>query len=296
MPWLELTIQTREACAEKISHFLEESDAVSITWQAAATETLLEPDIDSMPLWQHVNISALFNETVVISDVIETLCYRFPSEDILRCNVKSIADKAWERVWLDDFHPMCFGKRLWIYPSVLEPSDSTAFTVRLDPGLAFGTGTHPSTALCLEWIDASIQGGETMLDYGCGSGILAIAALKCGAQRVFAVDHDPQALEATKMNAERNAITCGNISCLFPHQLQPTIKMDVIIANILAKPLIDLAKRFKHVIKIGGKCVLSGILAEQVESIQKNYSDNGFTPIGIHYKQNWACIVARRDH
>lgn len=296
MAWLELSIQTREADTERISDFLQEANAVAITWKAAAEEALFEPALDTTPLWQRVDISALFSEETSTTDLIHNLQLKFGEKAILAYCFKSVPDKAWERVWLDDFQPMCFGKRLWICPSVFEPPDPLGVTVRLDPGLAFGTGTHPSTALCLEWLDANLQEGQTVIDYGCGSGILAIAALKCGAQQVFAIDHDPQAIDATQSNALQNAISAERIRCLLPHQWQQVVKADVLFANILAKPLMDLAKTFKHLIKNEGLCVLAGILSEQVVDVQQSYVGEGFTLMGVQHKQNWASMVLRLSH
>lgn len=291
MAWLELTIQTKGMYTECISDFLEQTDATSITWQAADTEALFEPDLDTAPLWQCVTISALYAEETPVSDLINTLQVKFGKKAILDCGFKPVIDKVWERVWLDDFQPMCFGKRLWVCPTAYEPPDPTGIIIRLDPGLAFGTGTHPTTALCLEWIDTHLQANQTVIDYGCGSGILAIAALKCGAKKVFAIDHDPQAIEATKTNVRQNAFKPEKISCVLPHQFKSDVKADVLIANILAKPLMDLAKTFKHLIKKEGQCVLSGILREQVACVQQHYIAQGFILVDIQYKQDWATLV-----
>jgi ribosomal protein L11 methyltransferase len=292
MPCLELTIQTRETYAERISDFLEQAGAVSITWKATDEEALFEPDLDTTPLWQRVSVSALFLENTATTDLVRDLQHEFGQEALLDCRFKAVPDKVWERVWLDDFQAMRFGQRLWVCPTVIEPPDPTGIIIRLDPGLAFGTGTHPSTALCLEWIEAHLQPQQTVIDYGCGSGILAIAALKCGASEVFAIDHDVQALEATAANTLLNSILPEKIKILLNSNVK-NIKVDVLIANILAKPLIDLAKDFKQLIKKGGCCVLAGILSEQVESVLQHYVEQGFNLVEIQHKQNWASIVLR---
>ena len=296
MAWLELSIQVREADTESISNFLQQANALSITWKAADEEALFEPDLNTTPLWQRVNVSALFSAETPTADLIYNLQLEFGEKAILTYDFKPVPDKAWERVWLDDFQPMCFGKRLWVCPSTFEPPDPFGVTVRLDPGLAFGTGTHPSTALCLEWIDAHLLSEQTVIDYGCGSGILAIAALKCGARQVFAIDHDPQAIEATVANAIQNNISSERINCLLPHQFKQAVKADVLIANILAQPLIALAKVFKPSVKKEGQCVLAGILREQVANVQQSYVAEGFTLIDIQYKQDWASMVVRLSH
>ncbi|MDQ8039676.1 MAG: 50S ribosomal protein L11 methyltransferase [Rickettsiella sp.] len=291
MAWLELTIQTKEIYTACISDFLEQTHAASITWQAADAQALFEPDLDTTPLWRYVNIRALYAEETPITDLVNTLHTKFGKKAILDCCFKSVADKDWERVWLNDFQPMCFGKRLWVYPSAYEPPDSTGIIIRLDPGLAFGTGTHPTTALCLEWIDAHLQPNQTVIDYGCGSGILAIAALKCGAKHVFAIDHDPQAIEATQANVRQNTLAPERIHCGLSSQFKLDVKVDVIFANILAKPLMDLAATFKHLIKKNGQCVLSGIFSEQVASVQQRYIEQGFMLTDIQYKQEWVIMV-----
>lgn len=291
MSWLELTIQTKESDTESVSDFLEQANAVSITWKAADEQALFEPDLNTTPLWQRVEVNALFSEDTSISDLMDALQREFDDKTILKSSFKVVPDKCWERVWLDDFKAMRFGQRLWVCPTTMEPPDPSGVIVRLDPGLAFGTGTHPSTALCLEWLDTHMQSGQTLIDYGCGSGILAIAALKCGAKKVFAIDHDEQAIEATQANARQNAISPEQISCLFPQQLTQDIKADVLMANILAKPLMDLAKVFKQHLKKDGLCVLAGILSEQVESIQQHYVEQGFSCVDIQHKNEWARIV-----
>lgn len=293
MPWLELTIHTTETNTESVSDFLEQANAVSITWKAADEQALFEPDLNTTPLWQRVEVNALFSQATSKAALIEGLQYEFGQETILQFSFKMVPDKCWERICLDDFKAMRFGQRLWVCPTTLDPPDPSGIIVRLDPGLAFGTGTHPSTALCLEWLASHFQNGQTLIDYGCGSGILGIAALKCGAKQVFAIDHDLQAIEATQMNALQNAISSEEISCFLPQQFQQDIKVDVLMANILAKPLMDLSKLFKGLIKKEGQCVLAGILSEQVESIQQHYVEQGFSCMDVQHQQEWARMVVR---
>lgn len=296
MAWLELTLQTKESDTESVSDFLEQAHAVAITWKAADEQALFEPDLNTTPLWQRVEVNALFSEDASMSDVLNALQREFDDKTILQASFKVVADKCWERVWLDDWQAMRFGQRLWVCPTTIEPPDSSGVIVRLDPGLAFGTGTHPSTALCLEWLDANLQSEQTLIDYGCGSGILAVAALKCGAKKVFAIDHDQQAIEATQANARQNAILPAQISCLLPRQFEPNVKADVLIANILAKPLMDLAKLFKQHLKKDGRCVLAGILSEQVDSVQQHYVEQGFSCTDIQHKDEWARMIFRLPH
>jgi ribosomal protein L11 methyltransferase len=194
---------------------------------------------------------------------------------------------------MDRFEPMRFGARLWIYPSGIEPPDGDASLaiVRLDPGLAFGTGTHPTTALCLEWLDAADLGGKTIVDYGCGSGVLAIAALKLGAARVIAIDNDPQALAATLDNAQRNGV--GGKVDLYLSGQWAVVPADVLVANILAGPLDELAVQFSHAVKPGGDLALSGILHGQEDDLLRRYA-HWFDALHVARREDWLRISGRR--
>lgn len=189
--------------------------------------------------------------------------------DLAKARVEILEDKDWEREWMENFHPMQFGQRLWICPSWRDVPDPEAVNVMLDPGLAFGTGTHPTTALCLTWLDGQELGGQTVIDYGCGSGILGIAALKLGAGRVIGVDIDPQAIEASRENAARNGVENG-VELYLPAD-RPQLQADVLVANILAGPLRELASDIASLVKPGGRLALSGILATQAEEVRAAY-------------------------
>jgi ribosomal protein L11 methyltransferase len=229
----------------------------------AADAPIFEPPLNTTPLWPKVRISVLFPETADRTEILHAI------GDIPAGHAfAEIADRAWEREWLADFRPMCFGTRLWICPHEQNVAATGAVVVRLDPGLAFGTGTHPTTAMCLQWLDGAQLNGQQVIDYGCGSGILAIAAVKLGARRVLAVDHDPQALLATRENAERNGVE-RQIEVLTPDAALPQV--DVLLANILALPLIELAPLFQKRVRPGGHLVLSGILAEQADAVGAAY-------------------------
>jgi len=186
--------------------------------------------------------------------------------------LEPLEDKDWEREWMDNFHPMQFGERLWICPSWRDVPDPNAVNVMLDPGLAFGTGTHPTTALCLRWLDGIEMTDKTVVDFGCGSGILALAALKLGAKRVIGIDIDPQALQATKENARRNGVE-DRLDVYLPED-QPELEADVVMANILSGPLLELQSVITNYCKPGGLLVLSGILAEQVTRIEEAYAND----------------------
>jgi ribosomal protein L11 methyltransferase len=209
-----------------------------------------------------------------------------------RIAFRVVEDQDWTRAWMDLFHPMQFGRRLWIYPwNVEPPADGDAIVVRLDPGLAFGTGTHPTTALCLEWLDAQDLAGKTVIDYGCGSGVLAIAALKLGAARVVGVDNDPQALAASRDNAERNGVA-DRLVLVAPEAFSEA-PADVLVANILAGPLEELAPRFAHGVKPGGELALSGILGGQEAKLVERYAE-WFDALRVDAREDWIRIAGRR--
>jgi ribosomal protein L11 methyltransferase len=206
---------------------------------------------------------------------------------------REVADQDWTRVWMDQFQPMQFGRRLWIYPSNIEPptDDPDAVIVRLDPGLAFGTGTHPTTALCLQWLDAADLTGKTVVDYGCGSGVLAIAALKLGAARVLGIDNDPQASEASRDNAQRNDVA-DRLELFLPDEFKAT-PADVLVANILAGPLAELAPRFAACLKPHAPFALSGILVGQEHELLERYAE-AFEDLVVATHEDWVRISGRR--
>ncbi len=244
MPSLQLHLDTTREHSEQLSEFLENADALSITWRSLDDQNLYEPPLGSTPLWPNIKISAVFAANTSLPALIDALYQKFGEKIILTTHSEILADQTWERLWLNDFKPMCFGEKLWVCPSAYEPPVKSAVNIRLDPGLAFGTGTHPSTALCLEWLDSHFLEEKTVIDYGCGSGILAIAALKCGAKQVMAVDHDPQALTATRMNAEQNDIPTEKLKIFLPTDFQWQEPVDILLANILAQPLIAFGNLF----------------------------------------------------
>jgi len=285
MSWLQLKIETTIEYAEQINVFLNLFDAVAVTLQDAADQPLLEPDPDSTPLWQEIQVLSLFSPHTNTDNIVNFLKKELGEPAVKNFHTEIISDQNWERAWLKDFHAMQFGKNLWICPSVETPPDPNAVNIILDPGLAFGTGTHPTTALCLEWLDAHPPIDKTVIDYGCGSGILAIAALKLGAKEVLAVDHDMQALEATKANAERNNIDLAKLHIALPNQ-HAMIKADLLISNIVANPLMQLAALFAELVKPNGNLVLAGILDTQVDSV-KNIYQQWFEIKNMAQKEEW---------
>ena len=273
MAWLELPFRTRRGDWARIESALEEVGALSVTLLDAEDAPILEPGPGETPLWPELVANALFDEGTDRRGLVAAIHELAPAFDPDRASFREVEDADWTRAWMDQFRPMRFGQRLWIYPSNIEPpADGDAVVVRLDPGLAFGTGTHATTALCLEWLDALFDPAtrastDKVLDYGCGSGVLAIAAVKLGAASATGVDNDPQALTATNDNAQRNGVS-DRIAALEPGDpaLAPA-SYDVVVANILAGALVALAPTIAALAKPGAPVALSGILPEQADEV-----------------------------
>jgi ribosomal protein L11 methyltransferase len=267
VPHLQLTIDLGARDPAPYEEALFGLGAVSVTLEDAADDPVLEPAPGATPLWPTVVLKALFEQGAEPAAIAAKLELALPGGPAPRFEV--VADRQWERVWLEAFRPMRFGQRLWVCPDGQPAGAVDAVRVELDPGLAFGTGTHPTTALCLEWLDAQPLAGREVVDYGCGSGILAIAAAKLGAARVHAVDIDPQALTATRENAARNEVS-DRVSTTSEPALAP-LSADVLVANILAGPLVELGARFAAALRPGGQLALSGLLAEQADAVTAAY-------------------------
>lgn len=288
--WLQLVCYTQENSAEAIESAMEESNALSITLQDKFDTPVLEPLPGELRLWKDLIITALFDYDTDLSALSELLSNNTEIWNIDKFNIETVEDQDWERVWMKDFHPMKFGENLWIYPSNYEIPEDDSVKILLDPGLAFGTGTHPTTALCLEWLDNNPPINETVIDYGCGSGILALAAEKLGAGQITATDIDPQALVATKDNMLRNSIADEKIQCYLPEDC-PTTAVDVLMANILCGPLNELFPLFSSLTRKGGKLVLSGLLSEQQQQIIDTYSAD-FINFEVKQLGDWVRISA----
>lgn len=270
MPWLQLTIATTAARAELLARSLEAAGALSVTLVDAADSPVLEPRPGETPVWPYTQVVALFEADTDLAPLQAALAPHLTPEERDSWRSAVLDDRVWERTWLEHFHPLRFGRRLWVCPTDQDPPADDAVIVRLDPGLAFGTGTHPTTALCLEWLDGATVTGKTLIDYGCGSGILAVAAAKLGAATVHAVDIDPQALTATRDNAERNGVG-QRIHTGLPDTVGDTVA-EVVVANILAGPLIELAPTLVALLKPGGDLVLSGLLGGQADAVESAYA------------------------
>ncbi|CAM4466632.1 MAG: Ribosomal protein L11 methyltransferase [Legionellaceae bacterium] len=272
MSWLQVKIPSTPEFVDVITEGLTLAGALAITYEDLGDQPIYEPDMDTIPLWENTGIIGLFESENNPIPFMETYFKNLSLPLPFTYKVELLADKDWERVWMDNYLPMQFGKNLWICPSWCEIPDNSAINILLDPGLAFGTGTHATTALCLEWLDENPPIHEKVIDYGCGSGILGIAAAKLGASKIICIDHDPLALESTRNNAMRNNINANQLQTVLPAALLETEIADTFIANILAKPLIDLGPKFAQLTHPGSKIALSGILINQKEDILSHYS------------------------
>lgn len=270
MPWLQLKINTSRANAETIEDALLAAGAVSVTLEDNADQPILEPALGETPLWNETRITGLFDAEINTADATQVI-RQYYGEELPLYQWEQLEDKDWEREWMNNYHPIQCGDNLWICPSWLAPPQPEATNLMLDPGLAFGTGTHPTTFLCLQWIAEQDMRGLSLVDYGCGSGILGIASLLLGADNVIGVDIDPQALIATQENAGRNQLPTNSMPVYLPADC-PGAKVDILLANILAGPLAELAPALNSLIKTGGKICLSGILASQADEVIAAYS------------------------
>jgi len=304
MPFLELSLIVRTEQQPGTEEALDDLGALSITLQDANAETpdeqaIFEPGVGELPLWPTITLNALFDAGADRRGLAEALGELLPWLEPDQLTFRDVADQDWERAWMDQFKPMPFGRRLWIYPWNIEPpthnesGDEELVVVRLDPGLAFGSGTHPTTALCLEWLDALDLAGKTLTDFGCGSGILAIAALKLGAASAVGVDNDPQALTASIDNAERNGVA-DRLAAFLPQDFNATAApADVFIANILAGPLGELAPTFAAAAKPGAPFAISGILVGQQDELLQRYAE-WFDDLRVDTREDWVRISGRR--
>lgn len=288
MPWLELRINSSRDQASLVEDTLLAAGALSVTLQDNADEPIFEPALGETPLWAATRVTGLFEATVNTRVIEQQLALTGRND----WSWQLLEDKDWEREWMKDFAPLRCGTGLWVCPSWADPPEPDAVNIMLDPGLAFGTGTHPTTHLCLQWLADQPLSGKSLIDYGCGSGILAVAAAKLGATPVHAVDIDPQALLATRTNAERNGLSAQSVAVSFPGGCQAPAA-DFVVANILAGPLVELAPALDRFVKPGGCLCLSGILEEQANTVVDAYADRfQFEPTRV--QQGWVRLVARK--
>jgi ribosomal protein L11 methyltransferase len=291
--WLQLNIKVTPQQTEQIEDSVLDAGAVSVTLQDAADQPILEPGVGETPLWDNCILTALFSASIDTTTTEQQIQACLPFA--LQASWQLVEDKDWSQEWKKHFKPIaCSDGRLWICPSWIEAPEPDAVNLQLDPGLAFGTGSHPTTMLCLNWLEKQSLKGKTVIDFGCGSGILGIAALLLGADKVWAIDNDPQALLASRDNAQRNGIEDKRLVTLLPQQIPTDAKADIMLANILAKPLIDLADQISDLTLNQGLLCLSGILSHQIDQVSAAYTDQFiFTPSTI--EDNWAQLSAKKS-
>ena len=283
--YYEVTLLCGKSEIVAIEDYMLNLGACSVTYRDAQDVAILEPAPGKMPLWQDIEITAMFTkdfDEVKIQTVVQA---QFKSKKV---KLERLKNQVWERTWLEHFKPMQFGKNTWIIPSEYQAIDENAINIYLDPGMAFGTGTHATTALCLQWIDENNIQGLTAIDFGCGSGILAIAALKHGANKVYCTDIDPQAIESTLINATNNHVVEG-IEVVEGKDVSKLKNLDVVLANILAAPLLTLVDVFAGLLKENGQLIMSGILKEQTDEIVEKFN-GAFVDFEIKIMDDWASV------
>lgn len=295
MSWLQLRLDTDPDTSKRLEEAVLEAGAAAVTLEDNADQPLLEPGVGETPLWQQTRLTALFAADTDMQAVQAQLDPTL----LARCNqrIEILEDRDWEREWMQHYQPMRFGDRLWVCPSWLQPPQPDAINLLLDPGLAFGTGTHPTTALCLTALDALPLRDSRVIDYGCGSGILALAAGKLGAQKVLCVDNDPQALIATAENASRNGIPRDRLPVALPGDRDEAAwhgRADLVVANILAAPLLSLSQTLLGFLRPGGTLLLSGLLASQAEEVITHYRPDIELAVAGE-TDNWVCLRGRLE-
>ena len=289
--WLQIKLRTTNQSADVIAELLEQLGAMAVSYTDAEDSPILEPKPGERRLWPNTEVTGLLAKGTDPKPILDKL--KAILGDHIPMAATALEDKNWIRAWMDQFKPLKFGEHLWICPSWLEVKEENAVVVSLDPGLAFGTGTHPTTALCLGYLDSLDLQGKQVLDYGCGSGILAIAALKLGAKNALGVDIDEQALQASRENAERNNVSDKLELFMGTDQKLDLPKSPVTVANILAGPLAELEPIIASLTESGGKLALSGILTEQADSVIEAYSKD-FVMNKVKDKEGWALLTGTR--
>ncbi len=291
--WLQIAVEVTLQQLEDTEAALLDSGAVSITLTDAADQPILEPAPGETPTWDNCIVTALYADPSLQTEILISLQQLLIPTVASKLKIELLEDKNWVRAWMDNFHPMCFGqklskeKQLWICPSHITPPEPKASNIILDPGLAFGTGTHATTAQCLEWIANNDQSDLTVIDYGCGSGLLGIAALKRGAKHCYGIDIDPQAMLASQDNAEKNNVAAQ----LSLSQHDDIAGADIVYANILANTLVQLYTNIVKLCKPQGHIVLSGILNEQIDDVISCYTQD-FDFDAPTTQGDWACLSA----
>lgn len=289
MSWIQVYADVPKRFAEGLSDSLEAIGSLAVTLGDAADTPIFEPPIGTTPIWSDTRVMGLFSADRDTDQLLALLKARWPQLVDYPVKIEVLEDKDWVREWMDQFVPIQFGERLWVVPTWLEPPHADAVNLMLDPGLAFGTGGHATTALCLTWLSQADLAGKTVIDFGCGSGILACAAGKLGAGRVIGTDIDPQALRASEQNALENQV---RLELYLPEQM-PEVQADVLVANILFNPLKMLAPQFLALLKPTGILVMSGILTTQVDELIAFFSDLGMVLISREEREDWAMVTGK---
>ena len=295
MPWIQAIVDIQPEQAEQTEDLLLAIGAQAVTLVDAANQPIYEPKLGTTPLWDNCKLIALFDAEQPLAFQMQQLAALYKEEtgsEFPNFKLDLVEDKDWVREWMDTFKPIQFGSRLWICPSWLDAPDPTAVNLKLDPGLAFGTGTHATTALCLRWLDGQDVSGKTVVDFGCGSGILGIAALLLDAKYMLGIDIDPQAVLATNDNAERNNITKAQLDVYLPEDA-PDAQAEIVLANILAGPLVELKENILAYLQPGGDLVLSGILESQAQSVVDAYSAD-CDDLEVAVEGDWVRITGRK--
>ena len=293
MPWLQLKINAPRDMVSAIETSLTTNGCLSVTFQDNADDPIFEPELGETPLWQDTRITGLYDASVDTESIEKRILNQLNQPDLL-LQWQILEDKDWEREWMSHYQPIQCHEQFWICPSWITPPDPNAINLMLDPGLAFGTGTHPTTFLCLSWLAAQDIKNKTVIDYGCGSGILGIGALLKGAHEVIGIDIDPQALLATRQNTTRNQMDRERFPVFFPNKC-PATEADITMANILAGPLVELASELAKLTKSGGKICLSGVLADQKSAVVSAYEQD-FLIDEINQKDDWICIIGTKRY
>ena len=291
MPWLQLIFNTTQQECPLYSEILSNIGALSVTLEDAGDQPIYEPLFGETPHWPDTRVIGLFDGDTNLDEVVETVREQLKPITIAHWQIEKLEDRDWAKEWTKDFHPIQITNELWICPSWCEPPEPSATNIYMDPGLAFGSGTHATTSLCMSWLAQHKPYEMDMIDYGCGSGILAITAAKLGAKQVWAIDNDPQALVSTHHNAKNNGV--DNIIHIGLAENFDDLLVDVLMANILALPLVELAEHFANMVKPHGNIVLSGILPDQIDLITKTYVQ-WFDIKPATIKDNWVRIEGKR--
>lgn len=294
MAWHQLSVISEKNITAEISDFFIELSAVSVTFMAAENLPIYEPNPREIKIWHLTKVIALFELNVDPANIKTALYSRFQNLSLASWSQEILQDQVWELSWKQYYQPMKFAELLWVCPTGQEIITDNSVCLIMDPGLAFGTGTHATTALCLNWLATHKIAGKTIIDYGCGSGILAVAGLLLGAKKAFAVDIDPQAITATLANAEKNHVK-DKIKCFLPEQL-PVLKADIVIANILAKPLCQLSETLSTLINPNGKLILSGVLNEQASSVMNAYQQHNIKFLAPIIQGDWCRLEGDKSH